>query len=133
VTTIYAVLHEATPIHTYTSLDHATAKLAELRIRNPLSSYSIMEGDQIHGEISLPGHMRIPGAVATPTTRNWKPIAEAPECALSEYPWQILCGFQGQFRWVSFVCLANGAATRTAGYAPPTHWCHIPPFDGESE
>jgi hypothetical protein len=53
---------------------------------------------------------------------NWQKIETAP----TDYR-EILCGFQGQFRWLSFVAVARGADTQQAGYARPTHWTHIEP------
>lgn len=51
---------------------------------------------------------------------HWAPIETAPT-----HGGQILVGFQGQFKWVSYVASANGRNTRGATFAPPTHWTPI--------
>lgn len=51
---------------------------------------------------------------------QWEPIETAPD-----HGQQILVGFRGQFKWVSFVADARGKDTRAAGYAAPTHWTPI--------
>ncbi len=56
--------------------------------------------------------------------QGWQPIETAPPARRGL---DILCGFQGQFQWVSFVATANGPSTHAPNYAPPTHWTHLPP------
>lgn len=56
---------------------------------------------------------------------DWHPIETAPMPKKNERL-EVLCGFQGQFSWVSFVCFANGPKTMRHDYAKPTHWCLIP-------
>lgn len=60
---------------------------------------------------------------------KWKPIATVPISKRGLGPGtQILVGFQGQFRWYSYVADANGAQTAEhMQFAPPTHWTEIVP------
>ena len=39
---------------------------------------------------------------------------------------EVLAGFQGQFRWVSFVAEVTKDGIRAPGYAEPTHWYPLP-------
>lgn len=60
----------------------------------------------------------------------WKPIAAAPTNGE-----QILVGFQGQFKWFSYVANAMGDLTgQHTQFAAPTHWTPIvPPSDAEGK
>lgn len=59
---------------------------------------------------------------------EWKPIDTAPT-----HGNQILVGFQGQYRWYSFVAIAHGKKTHQTGFAKPTHWTEIFPPNLENQ
>jgi hypothetical protein len=54
---------------------------------------------------------------------DWKALDTAPTNRD-----QILVGFMGQFKWISYVAPANGLLTGSGmPFAPPTHWTPIDP------
>lgn len=54
---------------------------------------------------------------------EWRLIDVAPDDGE-----EILVGFMGQFKWVSYVAPANGKDTgHHMSFAPPTHWTIIIP------
>lgn len=53
--------------------------------------------------------------------RSWQPIETAPKDGR-----RVLCGFQGQFRWLEFVGECNPHGVGAPGYAKPTHWMPLP-------
>jgi hypothetical protein len=57
---------------------------------------------------------------------DWQPISTAPDTGE-----QILTGFMGQYKWMSFVDPAFGPKTgEQQQHAKPTHWAPIDPPHG---
>lgn len=58
----------------------------------------------------------------------WQPIETAPKDGR-----EVLAGFQGQFKWVSFIAFATPDGVYRDCFADPTHWMPLPPAPQEGK